>query len=111
MYGFPGDSVVQNLPTMPEMQETRVKSLGGEDPLEESMATHSVFLLGKSHGQRSLVGYNLQCCRESDTTEVTEHACTHMYAAGAAAKSLQSCPTLCDLLDGSPPGSPIPGIL
>ena len=32
-------------------------------------------------------------------------------AATAAAKSLQSCPTLCDPRDGSPPGSPIPGIL
>ena len=33
-----------------------------------------------------------------------------MYAA-AAAKLLQSCPTLCDPIDGSPPGSPVPGIL
>jgi len=32
-------------------------------------------------------------------------------AAAAAAKSLQSYPTLCDPIDGSPPGSPIPGIL
>ena len=32
-------------------------------------------------------------------------------AAAAAAKSLQSFPTLCDPIDGSPPGSPIPGIL
>ena len=32
-------------------------------------------------------------------------------AAAAAAKSLQSCPTLCDPIDGSPPGSPAPGIL
>ena len=32
-------------------------------------------------------------------------------AAAAAAKSLQSCPTLCDPIDGSPPGSPIPGNL
>jgi len=31
--------------------------------------------------------------------------------AAAAAKSLQSCPTLCDPVDGSPPGSPVPGIL
>ena len=31
--------------------------------------------------------------------------------AAAAAKSLQSCPTLCDPINGSPPGSPIPGIL
>ena len=32
-------------------------------------------------------------------------------AAAAAAKSLQSCPTLCDPRDDSPPGSPVPGIL
>ena len=32
-------------------------------------------------------------------------------AAAAAAKSLQSCPTLCDPINGSPPGSPVPGIL
>ena len=32
-------------------------------------------------------------------------------AAAAAAKSLQSCPTLCDPIDGSPPGSPVPGTL
>ena len=32
-------------------------------------------------------------------------------AAAAAAKSRQSCPTLCDPIDGSPPGSSIPGIL
>ena len=35
----------------------------------------------------------------------------HAAAAAAAAKSLQSCLTLCDPIDGSPPGSPIPGIL
>ena len=32
-------------------------------------------------------------------------------AAAAAAESLQSCPTLCNPIDGSPPGSPVPGIL
>ena len=32
-------------------------------------------------------------------------------AAAAAAKSLQSCLTLCDPIDGSPPGTPVPGIL
>ena len=34
---------------------------------------------------------------------------THVYM--YAAKSLQSCPILCDPIDGSPPGSPVPGIL
>ena len=35
----------------------------------------------------------------------------HLPSAAAAAKSLQLCPTLCDPIDGSPPGSPIPGFL
>ena len=35
----------------------------------------------------------------------------YFVSAAAAAKSLQSCPTLCDPIDGSPPGSPVPGIL
>ena len=36
---------------------------------------------------------------------------TAAAAAAAAAKLLQFCPTLCDPIDGSPPGSPVPGIL
>ena len=39
------------------------------------------------------------------------HVVHDAAAAAAAAKSLQSCPTLCGPRDGSPPGSPIPGIL
>ena len=38
------------------------------------------------------------------------HSLSLFSAAAAAAKSLQSCPTLCDPIDGSPPGSPVPGI-
>ena len=34
-----------------------------------------------------------------------------MHASAAAAKSLQSCPTLCNLMDCSSPGPPVPGIL
>ena len=49
-----------------------------------------------------------------DKILLQEHLCKSkiiiVYAA-AAAKSLQSCPTLCDLIDGGPPGSPVPGIL
>ena len=40
-----------------------------------------------------------------------DHKGLSCQAAAAAAKSLQSCPTLCDSIDGSPPGSPVPGIL
>ena len=39
--GFPGDSVLKNLPAM---QQTQVRSLGWEDPLEKEMATHSSIL-------------------------------------------------------------------
>ena len=39
------------------------------------------------------------------------YALLYAAAAAAAARSLQSCPTLCDSIDGSPPGSDIPGIL
>ena len=39
--GFPDDSAVKNQPAMQKLQETWVRSLGGEDPLEEEMATHS----------------------------------------------------------------------
>ena len=51
----------------------RVLSLGLEDPLEKEMAIHcsvlGVFLAGKSHRQRNLVGYSLWGWRESDMTE------------------------------------------
>ena len=39
-WGCPGGSAVKNLPVMQKTQETQVQSLGGEDPLEEGMATH-----------------------------------------------------------------------
>ena len=51
---------------MQETQET-VQCLGREDLLEEEMAIH--FLLGKSQGQRSLVGYSPWDHKELDTTE------------------------------------------
>ena len=50
--GFPGGSVVKNLPVM---QETWIQSLGQEDPLENWQPI-PVLLPRKSHGQRSLVG-------------------------------------------------------
>ena len=49
--------------------ETQVPSLGWEDPLEKEMATHSVFVPGKSHGPRSLVGYSPWGHKELDMTE------------------------------------------
>ena len=58
--GFPGGSEIKNPPVMQEIKKIQVQSLGGEDPLEEGMATHSTFLPGEHHGQRRLVGYSPQ---------------------------------------------------
>ena len=54
---------------MKEMQETRVRSLNQEDPLEEEMATYYSILVGKSHQQRSLAGYSPWGWKELDMTE------------------------------------------
>ena len=57
---------VKNLPTM---EETRVRSLVGEDPLERKWQPTSVFLPGESHGQSSLAGYSPWGHKESDMTK------------------------------------------
>ena len=59
--------------SLPAMQETQVQSLGEEDPVEKEMASHSVFLPEKSHGQRSLVGYTPWGPKESDMIEQLTH--------------------------------------
>ena len=58
---------------MQETQEKQVWPLAWEDPLEEEMAATPVLLPGKSHRQRSLVGYSPKGHKESD---MTEHAHT-----------------------------------
>ena len=60
--------MVKNLPAL---QETQVRSLGQEDPLEKEMAPTPIFLPGKPHGQRSLLGYSPWDHKESDTTELS----------------------------------------
>ena len=55
------------------------RSLGWEDPLEEGMAPTPVFLPGESHGQRSVAGYSPWGRKESDMTEVTQHAAHYWY--------------------------------
>ena len=62
--------VAQTVDNLPGMQETQVGSLGQEDPLEKEMATTTIFLPGKSHGQRSLVSYSPWGRKELDTTEL-----------------------------------------
>ena len=89
----------------------------------------AVFLPSESHGQRSQAGYSmgLQRVRHDWSNLACRHALSIdpfyffpasrnfwdnlLIAAAAAAKSLQLYPTLCDPIDGSPPGSAVPGIL
>ena len=54
--------------------------------------------------------YCLKNPMDRGARQATVHGLTRVRHA-AAAKSLQSCPTLCDPIDGSPPGSSVPGIL
>ena len=49
--------------------------------------------------------------KKGNAKECSNYHMITLISAAAAAKSLQSCPTLCDPIDGSPPGSPVPGIL
>ena len=74
--------MTQMVKNLPAMQETHVESLGLEDALEEGMATHS-----------SILAWRISWTEEP-----------------AAAKSLQSCPTLCDPMDCSLPGFSVHGI-
>ena len=68
---FPGGSAVKNPPAMQEPQETQVRSLGPEDPLEEEMATHSSILSWKIPMDRGTWRATVHRVAESDTLEVT----------------------------------------
>ena len=65
--------VAQLVKNLPVMQETLVRFLGREDPLEEGMAYRRSLCqypcLENPHGPRSLAGYSPWGCKESDTTE------------------------------------------
>ena len=67
--------------------------------------------LGKVSFYSSPKKGNAKECSNYRTIALISHAATAAAAAAAAAKSLQSCPTLCNPIDGSLPGSPVPGIL
>ena len=56
IYTYGASLVAQRLKRLPGMRETRVQSLGREDPLEKEMQPTLLLLPGESHGGRSLVG-------------------------------------------------------
>ena len=70
--------------------------------LDNLLKSRDITLLTKVHLVKAMVFLVVMYGCESWTIK---------KAAAAAAKSLQSCPTLCNPIDGSPPGSPVPGIL
>ena len=75
--------IVKNPPT----NAGDLRNWGWEDTLEAAWQPTPVYLPGKNHGQKSLAGYSPWGQKKVDATE---------RLAAAAAKSLQSCPTLCD---------------
>ena len=74
--------MAQTVKNLPAMQETWVRSLGWEDPLEEGMATHSSILAWRIPWteERSLAGYSPWGHKESDMTEQLIHTHTHTHA-------------------------------
>ena len=109
-WGFPGGSVVKNLPASagdardaPLIPGSgRSPGVGKVNPLQYSCLEKSMDRGAYSGGGLQSMGY--QRVRYNWETE-------HEWAHAAAAKSLQSHPILCDSIDGSPPGSPVAGIL
>ena len=71
--GFPGSAVVKNLPA--KAGDTGSISGLGRSPGEGNGKPSPVFLPGKFHGERSLVGYSPWGCKESDMTEYRMHSC------------------------------------
>ena len=67
--------------------------------------------LWKPHWQKASVFMKLMQGSITSVQKVKKRYIDSITAAAAAAKSFQSCPTLCDPIDSSPPGSPVPGIL
>ena len=63
--------MAQRLKHLPPMQETQVRSLGQEVPLEKGMQPIPVFMPGESHGQRSLADYSPSGCKELDATDTS----------------------------------------
>ena len=99
--GLTGGLVVKNPPAM---QETRVQSLDGEDPLEEKMATHSSILAWKVPWPKTLVGHSPKGhkrVRHDLATKQQQHACfTSFFSCFRNRNLLSSQPFLVPCLWG-----------
>ena len=72
-WDFLSGSVVKNSPAMQEMERHRFDPWVGKNPWRRAWQPTPVFLTGESYGQKSLLGYSPQGCKESDMTEVNEN--------------------------------------
>ena len=108
----PGSSALNNLPAIKKIQ---FNPWVGKILWRRAWQPTPVFLPGKFHEKRSQADYSPWCPKKSDTIEGTEHTgfwdIPGKSTTATAAKSLQSCLTLCHPTDRSPSGSPVPGIL
>ena len=92
---FPGDSLVNNAPAK---EETQVRSLGGEDPLEEEVATHSSILAGEilcTEEPRGLQSKGLQRVGNNWATKL-QHYAVKTYRSCMAQKNLTASTLLID---------------
>ena len=113
---FPGGSVVKNLPVDAGNAGSipgsgRCPGGGHGNPIQYSCMENS-----KDRGGWQATIHGVAESRKplgNLTTAMINYSyhAVHYIPAAAAAMSLQSCPTLCDPIDGSTPGSPVPGIL
>ena len=119
--------IAQLVKNLPAIQEAPVWFLGWEDPLEKAMATHSsilawrtprtVYSMGSQRVRLNWVTFTFTYLALMSLSFLHVVACVGMFfllklnLSLSLSKLLQSCPTLCDPIDSSPPGSAIPGIL
>ena len=113
--GFLDGSVVKNPPANAGDADSIPGS--GRSPGEGNGNPLHYSCLGNPIDRRSLAGQNLwdyKRLRHNLASKQQQQLLispTFEHSLSVAAKSLQSCPTLCNPRDGSPPGSPVPGIL
>ena len=108
---FPSSRNLPNPWIEPRSRALQADSLLSEPPGKPTQG-HSAFFIWSNYLKKFL------CIQDSHFFPLSSYSATAVFklifnsqAVAAAAKSLQSCPTLCNPIDGSPRGSPVPGIL
>ena len=123
VWGFPGGSAVKNPPVVQKLQETRVRSLSREDPLEDEMATHSSILTWKiPQAEEPACGVQSRGLQRAGHDWATKHTdknpeefrelnnlpevTSRTKICNEFSSDAQSCPTLCNPMNHNMPGLP-----